>query len=192
MLAKKVVVKTPKVCPSNVRVDTLTELVTSLPSHNRIVIGFPGSCAAVFADGAPLEHARMGQFRAGENSVQPNGRCGRSLLNDAEMQGLAVINGKGLELVVTLDTGAGTALFHDGEIMPHLELAHHPIYKKKTYNDYVGDRVLKKAGKKHWNRRIACMIDILYRLLNSILFIGGGNARKISVWLNALSRSILR
>ena len=68
--------------------------------------------------------------------------------------------------------------------MPHLELAHHPIYKKKTYNDYIGDAALKKAGKKHWNKRIARMIDILYRLLHyDRLFIGGGNATKISICL---------
>ena len=107
------------------------------------------------------------------------GGAASRLINDAEMQGLAVIKGKGLELVVTLGTGAGTALFRDGEMMPHLELAHHPIYKKKTYNDYIGDRALKKAGKKHWNKRIACMIGILYRLLHfDRLFSAAGTPRK--------------
>ena len=47
------------------------------------------------------------------------------MISDAELQGLAVIRGKGLELVLTLGTGAGTGLLRDGELMPHLELAHH-------------------------------------------------------------------
>ena len=34
--------------------------------------------------------------------------------------------GKGLELVVTLGTGVGTAFFYDGRLLPHLEFAHHP------------------------------------------------------------------
>ena len=42
------------------------------------------------------------------------------------MQGLYVVEGSGLELVLTLGTGAGTGLFLDGELMPHIELAHHP------------------------------------------------------------------
>ena len=71
-----------------------------------------------------------------------------------------------------------------GEIMPHLELAQHPIYKNKTYNDYIGDAALKKAGKKHWNKRVAHMIGILCTLLQyDHLFIGGGNATKISIRL---------
>ena len=61
------------------------------------------------------------------------------MVNDAEMQGLAVIRGKALELMLTLGTGAGTGLFRDGAIMPHLELAHHPIHGNKSYNGYIGD-----------------------------------------------------
>ena len=41
------------------------------------------------------------------------------MLNDAEVQGFGVITGKGLEFVLTLGTGAGTAMFRDGELMPH-------------------------------------------------------------------------
>ena len=104
------------------------------------------------------------------------------MVNDAEMQGLAVISGKGLEFVLTLGTGAGTGLFRDGELMPHLELAHHPLYgKKKTYNDYIGNAALGKVGRKHWNKRVAHTIDVLMSLLHfDHLFIGGGNARKIT------------
>lgn len=183
MLTKKVTVKTPKVCPPNVMVDTLVELVKPLPSHNRIAIGFPG----VVRGGVVLTAPHWGteewaQFELASQLSRRMGDAAARLINDAEMQGLAVIKGKGLELVVTLGTGAGTALFRDGEIMPHLELAHHPVHKKKTYNDYIGDRALKKAGKKHWNKRIACTVGILYRLLHfDRLFIGGGNAEKISI-----------
>jgi polyphosphate glucokinase len=106
------------------------------------------------------------------------------LINDAEMQGLAAVTGKGLELMLTLGTGAGTGLFRDGEIMPHMELAHHPIHKDKTYNDYVGDKALRKTGKKQWNRRVAHVIDILNKLLNyDRLYIGGGNSRLITLTL---------
>ena len=55
------------------------------------------------------------------------------LLNDADVQGLAVIKGKGLELVATLGTGLGTAWFRDGELLPHLELAHVALHKKTGF-----------------------------------------------------------
>jgi polyphosphate glucokinase len=114
------------------------------------------------------------------------GNAPARLINDAEMQGLAVIKRQGLELVLTLGTGAGTGLFREGQLMPHMELAHHPIHHDMTYNDYIGNAALKKTGKKHWNRRVLRTIDILFSLLHyDRLYIGGGNASRISARLPA-------
>jgi len=102
------------------------------------------------------------------------------LLNDAEVQGLGIIAGRGLELVLTLGTGAGTALFRDGELMPHLELAQHPIHGGNTYNGYIGNDALRTKGVKKWSHRVHKAIHILYSLLHyDTLYIGGGNAAKV-------------
>jgi polyphosphate glucokinase len=107
------------------------------------------------------------------------------ILNDADMQGLAVISGKGLELVVTLGTGVGTALYRDGELMAHLELAHHPVVKDKTYNQYIGDAVLKTKGRKKWNKRVERTLGFLETLINyDRLYLGGGNSREIRFKMN--------
>ena len=60
------------------------------------------------------------------------------LLNDADVQGLAAIRGKGLELVCTLGTGLGTAWFRDGELMPHMDLAHLTMHKKDDFDIHRG------------------------------------------------------
>ena len=39
------------------------------------------------------------------------------VVNDADMQGLGVVKGKGLELVITLGTGFGTAMLLDGKLL---------------------------------------------------------------------------
>src|SRR5438445_13605366 len=75
------------------------------------------------------------------------------LLNDADVQGLAVAAGKGLELVCTLGTGFGTAWFRDGELMPHMDLAHLTLHKKNDFDAEVGDRALRKIGEARWNKR---------------------------------------
>ena len=49
------------------------------------------------------------------------------LANDADVQGCAVVSGKGFEYVMTLGTGVGTALFNDGLLLPHIELSHGPF-----------------------------------------------------------------
>ncbi len=178
LLSDKERVPTPYPCPPRVMVKTLIDLVAPLPLYDRISIGFPG----VVRDNRVLTAPHYGTpaWTGYPLAAELSRRLGRrpaKLINDAEMQGLYVIKGRGLELVLTLGTGAGTALFLHGDLTPHLELAHHPIHKKKTYNDYVGDKALKKIGNKRWNGRVRKTIDILHALLfYDHLFIGGGNA----------------
>jgi polyphosphate glucokinase len=98
------------------------------------------------------------------------------------MQGLALISGRGLEFVMTLGTGVGTALYRDGELMPHMELAHHPIRKNKTYDEYLGDAVRKEIGKKRWNRRVHYALELIDILFNpDRIYIGGGNAARLDL-----------
>jgi polyphosphate glucokinase len=102
------------------------------------------------------------------------------LLNDADVQGLAAISGKGLELVCTLGTGFGTAWFRDGELMPHMDLAHLAVQKKYDLDVYVGDRTRRKIGNRHWNRRMKKLIGVLQTVFNyDRLYLGGGNSRCI-------------
>jgi polyphosphate glucokinase len=143
-------------------------------------VGFPG----VVRDGRVLTapHFRDDKWTAFPFANALSECLGKPvrLLNDAEVQGLGIVAGRGLELVLTLGTGAGTALFRDGELMPHLELAHHPIQCGKTYNDYIGNQALQSKGVKKWNRRVHKTIGILYSLLHyDTLYIGGGNAAKV-------------
>jgi polyphosphate glucokinase len=185
MLTEKLKMETPDPCPPKVMVGALLRLVKPLSSYNRIAIGFPG----VVRDGLVVTAPHWGSkawanFELARTLSRRLGGAPTRLINDAEMQGLAVVRGKGLELVLTLGTGAGTALFRDGELMPHLELAHHPIHKSSSYNEYVGDAALKRIGKKQWNKRVARTIEILHALLNyDHLFIGGGNAARITIRL---------
>lgn len=183
LLGEKHRIKTPYPCPPAVMIEALLGLVTPMKTYDRISIGFPGVVRDDIVLTAPHFGTReWARFPLGEVMSRELGGVPARVINDAEMQGLAAITGKGLELVLTLGTGAGTALFRDGELMPHIELAHHPVHGEKTYNEYVGDSALKKAGMRRWNRRVAKVIDILETLLNyDHLFIGGGNARKIAL-----------
>jgi polyphosphate glucokinase len=102
------------------------------------------------------------------------------LLNDAEVQGLGIVAGRGLEVVLTLGTGVGSAVFENGVLAPHLELAHHPIHKDKTYNDYIGAEARHTHSRKKWNRRVLRTIDTVYSLLHyDVLYLGGGNSSDV-------------
>lgn len=180
-LSERVRVPTPYPCPPEVMLDALEALCRPLGDFDCISIGFPGVVRNQSVLTAP--HFGTPEWRGvelGKRLAQRFEQRPSRLINDAEMQGLAAISGSGLELVLTLGTGAGTALFRNGELMPHLELAHHPIRGRKTYNDYVGEAARKKLSRRRWNKRVRRVIDVLTSLLNyDTLYIGGGNAQRI-------------
>jgi polyphosphate glucokinase len=102
------------------------------------------------------------------------------ILNDADLQGYGVIDGKGVELVLTLGTGLGTALYVNGHLMPNLEMGHHPLRTGKTYEELVCNAELKRLGKKRWRTRVDLVIATLEPIFNyDKLHIGGGNAKKL-------------
>jgi polyphosphate glucokinase len=185
LLTERLKVPAPKGCRPATMVNLLVRLAKPFPRHDHIAIGFPG----VVRNGRVITAPHWGtrtwaNFELARALSKSLGNTPARLINDAEMQGLAVIKGKGLELVLTLGTGAGTSLFRDGQIMPHLELAHHPIHKKMTYNDYIGNAARKKCGRKTWNKRVQRTIEILDSLLHyDHLYIGGGNATRLSLRL---------
>lgn len=106
--------------------------------------------------------------------------------NDADIQGFGAIQGFGVELVVTLGTGFGSALFVDGILVPNLELGHHPFRKGETYEEQLGRAALDMLGKDKWNRRLERAIARLDRVFNyTTLYLGGGNAKEITLNLPA-------
>jgi polyphosphate glucokinase len=107
------------------------------------------------------------------------------VVNDADMQGLGVVKGKGLELVITLGTGFGTALLYNGTLLPHLEFSHQPVGKVKSYDKYIGEVAIEKDGLKKWNRRMQKVFEVLKTVFNyDYLYIGGGNSDKLTFKLD--------
>jgi len=101
--------------------------------------------------------------------------CPVKVTNDAAMQALGSYKG-GKMLFLGLGTGLGSTLIVDGIVEP-MELSHLP-YKKATYEDYVGQRGLERAGKKKWRHQVA---DVVARLVAALepddVVIGGGNVK---------------
>ncbi len=164
----------------------LIDLVTPLGPFDRVSVGFPG----VVRGGRTLTAPNLGTeawhgYPLGPDLSRRLGKPAR-VLNDASVQGLGVITGVGLECVITLGTGFGFALFQDGRLAPHLEVGQHPVSKNKTYDQYLGNAALHKAGRSKWNRRLRKAIGFLDTLVTyDTLLIGGGNAQVIDFALPA-------
>ena len=180
MLHDKVWRPTPTGASPDELVKELEGMTQGLPAFDRVSAGFPGAVRDGRIITAPhFPHGDWAGFDLAGALAAAFGKPTR-VLNDAEVQGFGVISGQGLEMVLTLGTGAGTALFQDGRLAPHLEFAHHPVRGKKTYNQYVGRDALKEVGAKRWNKRVRRVIAILEALVHyDVLYIGGGNSKRI-------------
>ncbi|MBC7802153.1 MAG: ROK family protein [Gemmatimonadaceae bacterium] len=167
--------------PSSV-VPALIGLARQLGPFDRISVGFPGLIKAGIVRSAPnlgTEHwAGFDLAGALQDALDRPVR----LLNDATVQGLGVISGRGTECVITLGTGFGFALYLDGRLAPQLELSQHVIRKEMTYDEYVGVAALKKVGKQRWRRRVDRVVAQLRAVVNfDMLYIGGGNAQVLDM-----------
>ena len=101
------------------------------------------------------------------------------LINDAAMQALGSYEGRKM-LFLGLGTGLGSAMVIDWVVEP-MELGHLP-YRKGTYENCVGLRVLEKFGKKKWQRHVAGVVPHLpAALLPDDVVLGGGNVKKLTV-----------
>jgi predicted TIM-barrel fold metal-dependent hydrolase len=168
------------VAPEQV-VGIIEETSVTLGGFDRVSVGFPGMVRGGKVLTAPNLGTELWSGFDLQSELAKRLDKPVRVMNDADVQGFGAIEGKGVEMVLTLGTGAGTSLFDDGRILPHLELAHHPLHGKKTYDEYLGNAALVSKGKKKWSKRVADTIDVLRTVVNfDHLYLGGGNAKKVS------------
>jgi polyphosphate glucokinase len=179
-ISERLRVPTPEPATTDAILTGLDELKVSVPLVDRVSVGFPG----VIKEGKTLTAANLDPGWVGFPLAKVlEKRWGKPvrMANDGAVQGYGVIQGKGVELVITLGTGLGSALFTQGVLCPGLELGHHP-WRKKTYEDYLGKRGLLKYGAKRWNKLVKLAVAQTAATFNwDTLYIGGGNSKKVTL-----------
>lgn len=193
LLADRFRVDTPYPLPPERFLGVLQEIAGSLPAFDRVTVGLPGMIRhgrVVYTPHYPNLHgpytAKDPDLDAAWRGWDAQTAIGQlfdrptRVLNDAEVQGAAVVTGTGLEVVFTLGTGLGCAIFDDGSLAPHLEFSHAPVRKGETYDTWIGDASRRELGAKKWSRRIRSTVDGLRPVFQwDRLFLGGGNAKKV-------------
>ncbi len=159
----------------------LGEMIAEQPAFDRIAVGFPGVVEGGVTLTAVNLHPAWVGFDLAAALRSLTGRPTR-VANDADVQGLAVIEGVGVEMVLTLGTGLGSALYVDFRLVPNIELAHHVFRKGRTYEEWLGNAALQRTGSRKWNRHLAEALEVLRRTFNyRRLYLGGGNARRVDL-----------
>ena len=179
-------VETPYLPGPQKLVAAIRTLVSDFPSFNKVSIGFPGFVkdGIVFTAPsiAPNKWVRINL----KEILKDEFKCPVKIVNDADMQGLGVIVGSGFEMLITLGTGLGSALFFNGSLLPHLELSQHPIGTDLIYDQFVGRKAFEELGQLMWNKRVEEVLRVLKTVFNyDHLYIGGGNSRFITLALDS-------
>lgn len=193
MITDRVRTDTPYPCTPDTLVSTVTSLVASMLDVHRVSVGFPGLVRHGHVIEVPsLSRAEYGGDRDPDLAAAWHGfdlahalaeafQKPTKVVNDADMQGCAVAKGTGLEFVMTLGTGVGTALFNDGALLPHLELSHGPFRDGLSFDIALGNAQRKEIGNERWAKRVRKAIhDFDDMLFFDHIYVGGGNAKHLS------------
>jgi predicted NBD/HSP70 family sugar kinase len=142
--------------------------------YDVVSIGYPGPVR----EGVPaLEPRNLGRGWLGFDFQSAFG-CPVKVLNDAAMQALGSYRG-GTMLFLGLGTGVGSALVVRGHIVP-MEIGQMGI-GNKTFEEELGVRGLKKAGRRKWEKRVDAALErFASALLLDDVVLGGGNAKKLT------------
>ena len=190
MLAERIRVKTPYPLPPTRFIGVLAELARRLPEADRVTVGMPGMIRHGVVVATPHYITKSGPHTAVDadlerawrgfdvkEALQAELQLPALVLNDAEVAGAG---GYGFEVVFTLGTGLGNAIFDNGVLLPHLEISRSPIRRGRLYDEYIGDKARKRLGQTAWSLRVRDAVLGLKPMLRwDQLYLGGGNAVKV-------------
>lgn len=176
MATEKLREETPERFTPTELVELIERMAKQMPRYDRVSVGIPGIVRRDVVYALPASKSRA--FKGYELGARLSDRLGTRVrvTNDAAMHGLAAIRGDGLEMVITLGTGLGTALFIDGGLSAHYQTL---PGQDEPYSPY-GNAALKKIGRKRWEKRVRELFDQLRWITNyDRLYVGGGNAERL-------------
>ncbi len=178
-LSERVRIETPRPATPDAVMLVVEEVARAAGEFDRVSCGFPGVVVNGVTKNAPNLDGSWVDYRLAADLELRLGRPARAA-NDADVQGLAVVEGLGVELVLTLGTGMGSGLYLDGKCLWNLELGHHPWKNGDSYEDRIDDKARKRLGTEKWKKRVRGAVDQLAPIFNyRKLYLGGGNAKRL-------------
>lgn len=176
MVSERLREETPDRFTPGELVELIERMARQLPHYDRVAVGIPGIVHRDVVYSLPASGSRA--FKGYELGARLSELLGKRVrvTNDAAMHGLAAIEGDGVEMVITLGTGLGTALFIHGMLSAHYQTLPE---QDEPFSRY-GDIARKRIGRKRWEKRVRELFDQLRWITNyDRLYVGGGNAERI-------------
>jgi len=184
LLAERYRIKTPRGAKPKPVAETVAKIASYFDWKGPIGIGFP----APIKGGVAMMAANISEQWVGVNADELFSKvtgCPCTTLNDADAAGMAEMEfgaGKGQPgtvIVLTLGTGIGTAIFHNGRLLPNTEFGHVEI-KCEDAELRASDAARKRENLswKKYAKRLNRYLTAMEKLFWPNLFIIGGGISK--------------
>ena len=194
LLAKRFRIPTPRPALPNAVADVVGEIARHFNYSGPMGITFPAIVKkGVVYSATNVDKSWIGTDAAALFSSHLSGPV--TVVNDADAAGIAEMHfgaGRGRDGVVillTFGTGIGSAIFHDGKLLPNSELGHIQI-RGKDVEKLASEKVREEKGLswKKWASRVSDYLACLEKLFSPDLFIiGGGVSNKPEKFLPLLA-----
>ncbi|MCB9439756.1 MAG: ROK family protein [Mycolicibacterium sp.] len=174
---------------------TVAEVVAHFGWHGPVGVTYPG----VIVDGVVRTAANVDESWLGTNVAQAYSEAlgGRpvTVLNDADAAGLAEQrfgagrNHSGVIVLLTFGTGIGSAVIHNGQLLPNTEFGHLEVGGKEAEHRAAASvRERKEWSYKRWTREVSrVLVAVENAVWPDLIIAGGGVSRKGDKWIPLLT-----
>jgi polyphosphate glucokinase len=195
LLTERIRHETPYPLSPERLMEIIEQIAGALPAFDRVTVGMPGMIRGGRVIETPHYITTAGPFTPVDSTLRDawfgfdlqtvlTDRLSRPtlVLNDADVQGFGVISGVGMEVVITLGTGFGTAYYLDGQVGTHLELSQAPVRKNVNYDQWIGDLARRDVGDERWSSRVLRALDAMRAVFVwDRCYLGGGNTKYVNL-----------
>lgn len=184
LAAKRLRIETPKGAEPEAVAKVVAEIARSFEWDGPIGIGFP----APVKSGVAMMAANISEQWIGTNADELFTKataCASVAINDADAAGLAEMafgagrGQQGTVIMLTLGTGIGTAIFHQGKLLPNTEFGH--LEMKGEEAEHRASDAARQREDLSWKKyagRLDKYLAAMQKLFWPDLFIVGGGISK--------------
>ena len=186
---------TPQPATPDAVARTIAEVVAHFDWTGPLGVTYPGVITAgVVRTAANVDKAWIGTNVGEVISAALNGQP-VTVLNDADAAGLAEYrfgagrDHTGVVVLLTFGTGIGSAVIHDGMLLPNTEFGHLEVDGKEAEHRAASSvKELKEWSYARWTKEVTKVLVAVENAIWPDLFIvGGGISRKADKWVPLLT-----
>ncbi len=196
LLCERFRIPTPSPATPDSLCTALGHVIEHFSWKGPIGCGFPGVVRNQQIFTAANLHPSLIGLRLDEHIRERTGNP-MHVINDADAAGLAEAafgagrGRSGSVLVITVGTGVGSALVHDGRLVPNTEFGHVRMKDKKSGKNVSAEKLVSDSARQAldldwetWAVRFNRYLHHLHMLLwPELIIVGGGIVKKADKWL---------